>query len=55
MFLLVRKKDQIIVGTASNKIDESSCQKAGYDVFEIDDKEFSFDMLGKKIIGFKED
>lgn len=45
MYILVNK-DNIIVGSSNNKICEKSCSQNGYRVFEIEDSEYSVDLIG---------
>lgn len=55
MYILVRAKDNVIVGTAIKKIDENSASKNGCKVYEIDDSDFSQDMLGSKLESFEKE
>lgn len=52
MYLLVNK-DNIIVGSAVNKPSESHCSACGQIVYKIDRKEYTPDMIGKKLIDFE--
>ncbi len=54
MYIIVRHKDNVIVGNALRPVDEVQLSKNGYKVFEIDDSEFSISMLGSKLDGFQE-
>lgn len=54
MYIIVRHKDNVIVGSAVKPIDEIQLSKTGFKVFQIDDKDFSPEMLGKKLDGFEE-
>lgn len=54
MFILVRIEDNIIIGCANSVINEEQGLKDGYKVFELDESEFSPDMLGKKIDSYDE-
>lgn len=49
MYILVRQKDNVIVGTATRQVDEVSLSKSGCRVYEISDKEFKPTMLGSKL------
>jgi hypothetical protein len=53
MYILVDNKTDIIVGTASQKVDNKSCSDSGYRVFEIPNDQFNFSMLGKKLTGYE--
>ena len=54
MFILVNTVDKIIIGCASRPIDEKQAKVDGYDVFEIDDKEWSPSLLGSKLESYEE-
>lgn len=54
MYLLVRKIDNIIIGSAMNPINKQNADENGYDIYEIDKSEFSEKMLGAKLEGFDE-
>lgn len=54
MFIIVRHSDNIIIGTATRPVNEAEASKNGYKVFEIDDKEFSVEMIGSKLESFEE-
>lgn len=54
MYILVRKKDNIIIGSAVNPINKENAEAKGYDIYEIDKSEFSEKMLGAKLEGFDE-
>lgn len=53
MYILVRAKDNVIVGTAIRKVDEIAESKKGCKVYEIDDSDFTPDMLGSKLESFE--
>lgn len=53
MYLLVRAKDNIIIGTALRPVDEKTASKNGYKIYQIPDEEFKPEMLGAKLEGFK--
>lgn len=55
MYILVRVKDNKIVGSAVKKIDEKSASENGCRVYEIPDNEFSEKMLGSKLESFDKD
>lgn len=54
MYIIVRHSDNLIVGSATRRVDEKEASKNGYKVFEIDDKEFRVDMIGSKLESFDE-
>ena len=53
MFILVRVKDNVIVGCANNKVNVQEASKNGRRVYEIDDADFKPEMLGQRITEFK--
>ncbi len=53
MYILVRVKDNVIVGCANNRVNVQEASRQGRKVYEIDDDKFSPDMLGQKISEFK--
>ncbi len=53
MYLLVRIKDSVIIGTAKKALDEKSCAGNGYNIYEIDDTQFKNEMLGAKLESFQ--
>lgn len=54
MYIFVGLDSRIILGCANAKINEDQALKDGYEVFEIDDAEWSPTMLGSKLEGFEE-
>lgn len=52
MYILVRKSDNIIIGTATKLVDENTASTKGYNVYEVPDSEFKISMLGSKLTGF---
>jgi N-dimethylarginine dimethylaminohydrolase len=54
MYILVRKVDNIIIGSAIHHINKDNAEKNGYHIYEIDVSEFSKDMIGAKLEGFDE-
>lgn len=54
MYIIVRKKDNVIIGTASAVVAEDE-SKTGYTFYEVDDSEFSTSMIGKTLESFEED
>lgn len=53
MYIIVRQKDHVIVGTAVNYIDEVSVSASGCKVYELPDEEFDPSLLGKKLESFE--
>lgn len=53
MYILVRVIDQVIVGSASNPVDQREAAKQGKHVFEIDDSDFDKVMLGQILLEYK--
>lgn len=54
MYIIVRKNDNIIIGSAIGMINTNDAESKGYDVYEIPSSEFSKDMIGAKLEGFEE-
>jgi hypothetical protein len=54
MYIIVRHSDNVIIGSATRPVDELLASRNNYRVYEIDDTEFSIDMLGSKLAGFDE-
>lgn len=54
MFIIVRHADRIIIGSAVRQPSEAEASKNGYQIFEIDDAEFSVHMIGSKLESFDE-
>lgn len=52
MYLIVRQSDNKIIGSAVKEIDEVDASKKGYVIYEIEDDEFTIDMLGNHIEEF---
>jgi len=46
MYILVDAKTNKIVGTALKPVSKAACSKNGQKVYEIQDEEFSIDMIG---------
>ena len=53
MFIFVRVKDNVIVGCANNKVNVKEASRNGRRIYEIDDEDFTPDMLGQKITEFQ--
>ena len=54
MYIIVRHSDNIIIGSATRPVDESEASRNGYKVFEIEDSEFSVEMIGSRLESFDE-
>lgn len=54
MFIIVRHSDNIIIGSATRPVDEAQASMNGYKVFEVEDSEFSIEMIGSRLDGFDE-
>ena len=54
MYIIVRHKDNIIIGSATRPVDEAEASRNGYKVFEIADSEFSVNMIGSRLDSFDE-
>lgn len=50
MYILVNAKTNIIVGNALKAVSVTACSKNGQKVYEIDDSEWSPDMIGSELI-----
>lgn len=55
MYILVRQSDNVIVGTAIRPIDELSASKSGCRIYEIDESEFTPEMLGSKLTQYNKE
>lgn len=55
MYIIVRVTDNVIVGSAANRVDEEHASKSGYRVYEIDSSEFSYELIGSKLAGFEQE
>lgn len=55
MYIIVRKSDNVIIGTASAAVAADADSKTGYTFYEVDDSEFSSSMIGKTLESFEED
>lgn len=54
MYILVRQKDNIIIGTAMKPIDEKTASTNGYRVYEIEQSEFKPSMIGSVLTSFEQ-
>lgn len=53
MFLIVRKTDNVIIGSAIKSINLNDASAKGYEIYEIDDAEFNPEMLGSTLDYFE--
>lgn len=53
MYILVRISDNVIVGCANNPVNVQEASRQGRRVYQIDDEDFSPDMLGQQITEFQ--
>lgn len=53
MFIFVRKEDNVIVGCSVKPVNEEDMGRHGNVVYEVDDKDFSYSMIGQKINDFE--
>ncbi len=52
MFIFVRKEDSVIVGCSVKPVSEKDMERQGNKVFEVDNSDFSYTMIGQKLAGF---
>lgn len=52
MFIFVRNSDHVIVGCSVKQVNEADMARQGNSVYEVDDSEFSYTMLGQKLKAF---
>jgi hypothetical protein len=53
MYIMVRQSDRVIMGSAINPVSKEHASAQGYEVYEIDDSEFSVSMLGSVLNDFE--
>lgn len=53
MYILVRVADNIIVGNANNPVNVHEASKQGRKVYEIDDEDFTPEMIGQRLSEYK--
>lgn len=53
MFIFVRAEDNVIIGCSVKAVNEDDMSKQGNRVYEVDDSEFSYSMIGQKIQEFE--
>lgn len=53
MFIFVRATDNVIVGCSVKAVNEEDMSRQGNKVYEVDDSQFSYTMIGQKIQAFE--
>lgn len=53
MFIFVRATDNVIVGCSVKPVNKEDMSRQGNKVYEVDDKEFNYTMIGQKLQSFK--
>lgn len=53
MYIIVRVKDNVIVGSANNPVDNKEASKQGRRIYEIDNADFDSSMIGQKLTEFE--
>lgn len=53
MFIFVRATDNVIVGCSVKPVNKEDMSRQGNKVYEVDDSEFSYTMIGQKIQSFE--
>lgn len=53
MFIFVRASDNVIVGCSVKPVNTDDMSRQGNKVYEVDDKEFDYNMIGQKLQEFK--
>lgn len=54
MYIMVRKSDNMIVGSAVNPINKKTALERGYLVYEVSKSEYSDDLIGNILENFEE-
>lgn len=52
MFIFVRESDGVIVGCSVKRVNVQDMKENGNLVYEVDDSEFKYDMIGQKLETF---
>lgn len=55
MYIMVRNRDKLIVGTANSAPTINAQVEQEYTFYEVDESEFSINMIGKTLASFEED
>ena len=53
MFIFVRNSDKVIVGCSVKPVSEKDMERQGNTVYEVDNSDFSYTMIGQKLEGFQ--
>lgn len=53
MFIFVRASDNVIVGCSVKPVNKEDMSRQGNKVYEVDDSEFSYTMIGQKLQEFE--
>ena len=53
MFIFVRESDKVIVGCSVKPVNEQDMKRQGNIVYEVDNSDFSYTMIGQKLTGFE--
>lgn len=53
MFIFVRATDNVIVGCSVKPVNKEDMSRQGNKVYEVDDTEFDYKMIGQKLQTFK--
>lgn len=51
---MVRKSDNVIIGSAVNPINTKTAEQRGYLVYELDNSEYTEDLIGNILENFEE-
>lgn len=54
MYIMVRESDNMIIGSAVNPINKKTAMERGYLVYELDNSEYSEDLIGNILENFEE-
>lgn len=52
MYIIVRQIDNVVIGSAINAMNIDDASKQGYVIYEIDDSEFTPELLGSTLDHF---
>lgn len=53
MFIFVRATDNVIVGCSVKAVNKDDMSRQGNKVYEVDDKDFDYKMIGQKLNEFE--
>ena len=54
IYLFIKQSDKTIVGYANRPVDEQDMARQGIDVYLVDNKDFSDNMIGQKLESYDE-